>query len=120
MRVSVRVRLEIFSRVKKGELSVAEAVRKLGLSERQARRVWKRYRQLGDAGLIHGLRGRVGKAAKPPLRQEVRSRYREHYQDFNAAHAADEVCGGGSGVAASDAVAMVGRGIFGAPAAAGA
>ena len=40
-----RRRLEWFSRVKDGELSVSAAGELLGLSERQARRVWKRYRR---------------------------------------------------------------------------
>jgi len=89
-----RVRLSLFSRVKNQELSVAEVGRKLGLSERHARRIWKRYRKLGDAGLIHGLRGRVGAAAnasKAPLRAQVLARYQECYGGFNAAHAAEKL-----------------------------
>jgi transposase len=93
MSVSERVRLAMFSRVKSKELSVAEAGRKLGLSLRQAYRVWKGYRERGDAGLIHGLRGRAGNAAKVALRARVVQRYRERYRGFNAAHAAEKLAG---------------------------
>jgi len=93
MSVSERVRLAMFSRVKNGELGVAEAGRKLGLSERQSRRLWQRYRQKGDAGLIHGLRGRVSNAAKGKLQAQALALYRERYVGFNAAHAAEKLSG---------------------------
>ena len=60
MNATERRRLTVFSRVRERAISVAEAGRLLELSERQARRLWKRYRERGDAGLIHGLRGRPG------------------------------------------------------------
>ena len=41
-----------FSRVKDGLISVADAAESLGMSKRQARRVWRRYREVGDAGVI--------------------------------------------------------------------
>ena len=55
-----RARLEVFARVRDGEVSVAKAAALLKLSERQARRAYKRYREKGDAGLVHGLRGKPG------------------------------------------------------------
>jgi len=95
MSVAERLRLAMFSRVKSGELSLAQAGREVGLSERQVRRVWKRYREHGDAGLIHGLRGRKGNAGKGVLREEVLALYREHYRGFNAAHAAEKLAAQG-------------------------
>lgn len=95
MSVTERVRRSIFSRVPSGELSVAEAGRKLGLSERQARRIWKRYRAQGDAGLIHGLRGRVSNAAKGDLQAQVLACYQKSYAGFNAAHATEKLAGEG-------------------------
>ena len=62
-----RRRLEIFSRVKQGLISVSEAGRFLAVSERQARRIWKRYKQDGDMGLVHALRGRKSNACKATL-----------------------------------------------------
>jgi len=89
MNAMERRRLTVFSRVQEEALSVAQAGRLLGLSERQARRLWKRYRQKGDAGLIHGLRGRAGNAGHGALRQEFLAAYRAQYQGFSAAHARD-------------------------------
>jgi transposase len=81
-----RRRLIVFSQVKNRAISVAEAARSLGLSERQARRLWKRYGQKGDAGLIHGLRGKKGNASREALRRHVLALYRQKYLPCNAAH----------------------------------
>jgi hypothetical protein len=54
-----RDRLEVFGRVKRGEPKVAAAAGLLGLSVRQGRRVWERFKGSGAAGLAHGLRGRA-------------------------------------------------------------
>jgi transposase len=89
MSVSERRRLAVFSGVKEKAISVAQAGRILGLSERQARRLWKRYRQKGDAGLIHGLRGRKGNAAHGELRGQVLAACRERYAGFSCSHARD-------------------------------
>jgi transposase len=83
-----RRRLIVFSQVKQGAISVAEAARSLELSERQGRRLWKRYGQQGDAGLIHGLRGQKGNACRERLREKVLALYRQKYSRCNAAHAA--------------------------------
>ncbi len=42
MSMTERRRLEIFSRVRLGVISVAKAGRLLGISERQSRRLWRR------------------------------------------------------------------------------
>jgi transposase len=89
MSMTERRRLTVFSQVKERALSVAQAGRLLGLSERQARRLWKRYRQRGDAGLIHGLRGRPGNAAHEDLRGQVLAACRGKYPGFSSAHARD-------------------------------
>jgi transposase len=89
MSMKERVRLEVFSRVKRGEISVAKAAELVGLSLRQARRVWKRYVRDGDAGLVHRLRGRPGNAAKLQCRREVLELCRDKYSDFGSALAAD-------------------------------
>jgi transposase len=89
MNARERRRLTEFSLVKQGRASVAEAARRLGISERQGRRWWKRYRERGDAGLIHGLRGRSSNFGDSSLRQKVLALYRQKYLGFNAAHAAE-------------------------------
>jgi transposase len=88
MSASERRRLIVFSQVKQGAISVAEAARSLGLSERQGRRLWKRYCQKGDAGLIHGLRGKKGNACREALRGKVLALYRLKYAACNVSHAA--------------------------------
>ena len=84
-----RRRLELFSRVRDGGLSVAAVGRLLGLSERQSRRLWHGYRQRGACGLVHGLRGRSGNASKADLRRAALGWYRQQCPGCNAAHGAD-------------------------------
>ena len=89
MSMTERRRLMVFSQVQERAISVAEAGRLLTLSERQAQRLWHRYREQGDGGLIHGLRGRPGNAAHPELQARVLAAYRARYGGFSAAHAAE-------------------------------
>ncbi len=90
MSVKERRRLAVLGQVSAGQLSVAAAGRLLGLSERQVRRVWQRYRRQGDAGLVHGLRGRPGNRRKDPtLRSKAVELYREHYGDFGLTQASE-------------------------------
>lgn len=89
MNARERRRLTEFSLVKQGRASVAEAARRLGLSERQARRWWKRYQAQGDKGLIHALRGRESNFGDADFRRRVLAAYRQKYLGFNAAHAAE-------------------------------
>jgi molybdenum-dependent DNA-binding transcriptional regulator ModE len=87
-----RIRMGIMKQVKAELLSVVAAGKLLGLSYRQAKRVWRRYRDKGDAGLIHRGRGRVGnrrKAAK--LRERILARYQERYPDFGPTLAAEHL-----------------------------
>ena len=54
-----RARLEVFARVKAGEVTRAKGSELLGLSYRQTLRMYARYAAGGAAGLAHGLRGRA-------------------------------------------------------------
>ena len=89
MSTKERVRLEVFSQVKRGEISVGKAAKLAGVSVRQARRIWRRYRLGGDAGLIHGLRGRPGNAGHAKARQKALGLCRQKYSDFGSALAAE-------------------------------
>ncbi len=86
-----RHRLTVFSQVRLRQISVAKAGRILGISERQSRRLWKRFRHKGDAGLVHGLRGKPGNAAHGELQKRVLKRYRERYLELGPAHAAEHL-----------------------------
>ena len=89
MSMKERVRLQTFGRVGRGEMSVAKAASLLGLSERQGRRIWMRYKVEGDVGLVHRLRGRPGNALKAAVRDEALELCRTKYSDFGSALAAE-------------------------------
>jgi transposase len=76
--------------VKHRKLSLGQAGDVLHLSYRQAKRVWRRYQEQGDAGLVHRLRGRPGVRRKTPeLRARILARYRSRYADFGPTLAAE-------------------------------
>ena len=85
MSVKERRRLEVFSRVCEGAVSVAKAAELLGLSERQAWRVKARYQGAKDAGLVHRLRGRASnRRSDTSVREAVLMLYRAKYAGFGA------------------------------------
>lgn len=78
-----RKRLELLSRVKEGVLKLVKAAELVGLSYRQMKRVWKRYREEGDVGLAHRGRGRVSnRRMDEGFRKRVLERYEKQYPDF--------------------------------------
>jgi transposase len=58
-------RVEVLARVKSKELKVVDAASLVGVSYRQAKRLWKRYREEGARGLKHRSAGRASPRAKP-------------------------------------------------------
>jgi transposase len=85
-----RKRLEAFSRVKLGGLTVVEASELLGLSYRQTKRAWSRYQSEGDAGLVHRLRGRAPNRHSPEeAKQQSLTLYRQQYADYGPTLAAE-------------------------------
>ncbi len=86
------VRGEAFGRVVSGDLSLSQACELLGLSYRQGKRLWVRYRKDGAAGLQHGLCGRVsnhGYGAEH--RAKVLKRVAERYGDFGPTLASEHL-----------------------------
>jgi transposase len=53
-----RERLKVLQQVEDGHLKQSEAARRLRLTDRHIRRLQKRLRAEGDAGIVHRLRGR--------------------------------------------------------------
>jgi hypothetical protein len=51
-------RVEVMGRVASGGLKLMDAAVMLQLSYRQAKRLWRRYQQVGRKGLKHGNAGR--------------------------------------------------------------
>jgi len=85
-----RRRLELLSRVRDRVLKLVKAAELMSVSYRQAKRIWRRYRQLGDAGIVHRLRGRRSHRAKPTVQREAMlARYEERYPDFGPTLAAE-------------------------------
>jgi transposase len=85
-----RKRLEAFSRVKLGGMTLGEAGELLGLSYRQTKRAWSRYQSEGDAGLVHRLRGRAPNRHSPEeLKQQSLALYRQQYADYGPTLAAE-------------------------------
>lgn len=83
MSVKERLRVEIFSQVNKGDLTLAAAAVRLNLSYRQAKRIKSRYLKDGDAGLIHTLRGRSSNhQSDDAVRSAVLKLYRSRYAGF--------------------------------------
>lgn len=87
-----RERLKLFERVKRGGLSLREAAEICGLSYRQTRRLYKRYRVGGDRSLVHRGRGRPSNRALPAeFKATVLARYQERYPDFGPTLAAEKL-----------------------------
>jgi transposase len=87
-----RRRKSIFGDVEAGRISVRQASELLGLCYRQCKRSYKRYREAGDAGLVHRSRGRSSNRRSPAeFRERVLRRYEEKYQGYGATLAAEKL-----------------------------
>jgi transposase len=83
-------RLELFHRVKRGEISLHKAAELLNLSYRQAKRCYARYGREGASGLGHRLRGRESnRRGVMAQRSAILERYQERYGDFGPTLAAE-------------------------------
>ena len=73
-------RVGVLARVKSKDLRVVDAAALMRLSYRQAKRLWKRYREEGAAGLKHRSAGRRSKRAyAEKFRRQVLGLVREKY-----------------------------------------
>jgi transposase len=73
-------RVEVLARVRSKQLRVIDASRLLGVSYRQGKRLWKRYREQGPASLRHRSAGCVSnRAYAPKFRRRVLDLVREKY-----------------------------------------
>lgn len=87
-----RKRMVALAEVKRGKLSVAAAGRLIGVCYRQAKRIWHRFKQAGDSGLVHRSRGQPGPRRKAAgLQHQVLARYQERYSDFGPTLAAEKM-----------------------------
>lgn len=73
-------RAGVLARVEAGELLLVEAAEILDLSYRQTKRIYQRYREEGESGLVHRNAGRPSHHAKnKQVRQRVLDLVRKHY-----------------------------------------
>lgn len=87
-----RERLVVFGRVKAGELSRVEAAEALGLSLRQVHRVYVRWRENGDTGLVHASRGRSsGRRWDESEKAKALQLRRERYWDLGPTHLSEKL-----------------------------
>ena len=92
MSVSERRRLEILSRVKDSLITQTKASELLGLSYRHTRRIYRRYREQGDKGLIHKSRDRPSShRIEEKTRDTIIKLYREKYWDFGPTLASEHL-----------------------------
>jgi hypothetical protein len=99
MSVKERIRLEAFARVKSGQWTVVRAAGACAMSVRQARRVWKRYCEEGDAGLVHAARGKAPcNRLSQATREKIVARHQERYADFGPTHACEKLAADGLAV----------------------
>ena len=67
-----RERLKIMAGVAEAEVTLIAASGLMGVTYRQGKRIWRRYQDEGDAGLVHRLRGKPSARRKPEaLREQV-------------------------------------------------
>jgi transposase len=89
-------RLEVLRQVADGVITQRQAAEKLGLCDRQVRRLLRRYERQGAAGLVSRKRGkpsnrRIHQAVKDAILWEVKARY----ADFGPTLAAEYLAGDG-------------------------
>ncbi|MBS0351064.1 MAG: helix-turn-helix domain-containing protein [Proteobacteria bacterium] len=63
------------------------------VSYRQSKRIWKRYREEEDAGLVHRSRSKPSSHAyTPDFKAAVLSAYQERYHEYSCRFAAEKLC----------------------------
>ena len=85
-------RVAVIREVVESRLRQSEAARRLGLSERQVKRLARRYRERGAAGLASGRRGRrSNNTFDEAFREAVMKLVRKRYRDFGPTFASQKL-----------------------------
>ena len=80
-------RFRVMSLVEAGKITLKEAAEKIGRSYRQAKRIWKRVREEGAKGVIHGNTGKPSNHGTPEgLQEKVLQLSQNRYGEFNDTH----------------------------------
>src|SRR5712664_1260517 len=87
-----RDRLKVLHEVQQKQLTQVEAAARLKVTDRQVRRMLLRIREHGDAGLVHGLRGRPSnRKLAARFEHKILERLRQRYADFGPTLAAEHL-----------------------------
>ena len=78
-------RVDVMSRVAAGTLRLRHAAQLLMVSYRQAKRIWRRYREGGARALVHGHVGRSNRSRRREERERALALVREKYGGEGAA-----------------------------------
>ncbi len=72
--------------------TITQAAKRLGISYRHCRRLYKRYRKEGDKGVIHRMRGkRSNRCLSAELKEKVIVLYRQEYAGFGPTFVAEKL-----------------------------
>jgi transposase len=92
MSAKERRRLVVMEQVKSGGLKLVEAADRMGLSYRQTKRIWARFRRRGEAGLIHAGRDQISnRRIDPVFHERIVALYGERYRDFGPTLASEKM-----------------------------
>lgn len=85
-------RFDLIQRLRRQDINGTEAAHLLGCSTRQVRRLKRAVKRHGAAGLIHGLRGKLGNRRMADAeRARIVRLLRAHYPDFGPTLAAEKL-----------------------------
>ena len=87
-----RVRLEVLGWKERVGVSLVKAAEAMGVSYRQARRIWKRYKANRGEGLVHRGRGKKSnRGYDRGVKEQVLGVYRERYRGFGPTLASEKL-----------------------------
>jgi transposase len=87
-----RQRKVLLEGVKSGHITLSEAAKRMKVSYRQCKRIWKRYREEEDAGLVNRSRGQRSSHAYPEdFKEHVLALYQERYSGFGCCFTAEKL-----------------------------
>jgi Integrase core domain len=108
MTLKERIRLDAMNRLTRKELTVVAASELAGVSLRQMRRLWKRFKVQGESGLLHRLRGRSGnRGFGQELVDRVVKLHQERYADFGPTLACEKLAEQGLKLSPNSLTAML-------------
>jgi len=87
-----RKRLIVMQQVQTKNIKLVNAAEQMGVSYRQTKRIWARFKRLGAEGIVHGNRDRFGnRCLDPDFKARVLKLYREQYKDFGPTLASEKM-----------------------------